>query len=135
MADSKTVLILGDGIGGVAIARALRKRLPTAHRILLVDREREHVFAPSLPWLMVGQRTAAAISRPDQRLVTVGGEALPADYLVIAMGAALAPELIPGLAQAGHSFYSRSGAQSLWTALRNTPISKRTSRTAVGRAP
>ena len=139
MADSKTILILGGGVGGVATARALRKRLPAAHRVVLVDRERDHVFAPSLLWLMVGQRTADAITRPlarlvrkgtdvrlgtvehidpDGRVVTVAGQALPADYLVITLGAELSPESIPGLAHAGHNFYTRSGAESLWTALR-----------------
>ena len=132
MADSKTVLILGGGVGGVATARALRKRLATQHRVVLVDRERDHVFAPSLLWLMVGQRTADAITRPltrlarkgievrignvehidaDRRLVTVAGDELSADYLVITLGAELSPELIPGLAQAGHNFYTSSGAQ------------------------
>jgi sulfide:quinone oxidoreductase len=138
MADSKTILILGGGVGGVATARALRKRLPKAHRVVLVDRERDHVFAPSLLWLMVGQRTADAIARPlsrlarkgidvrigtvehidpDRRLVTVAGDELSADYLVITLGAELSPELIPGLAQAGHNFYTYSGAQSLQAAL------------------
>jgi sulfide:quinone oxidoreductase len=140
MADSKTIVILGGGVGGVATARALRTRLPKAHRVVLVDRERDHVFAPSLLWLMVGQRTADAITRPlarlarkgidvrvgeiehidpDRRIVTVAGEALTADYLVITLGAELAPDAIPGLAQAGHNFYSRTGAESLWTALRS----------------
>jgi sulfide:quinone oxidoreductase len=135
-----TILILGGGVGGVATARALRKRLPAAHRVVLVDRERNHVFAPSLLWLMVGQRTAEAITRPlprlarkgidvrigsvehidpDQRIVTVAGQALSADYLVISLGAELAPELIPGLAQAGHNFYTGPGAESFWGALQN----------------
>lgn len=74
VADSKTILILGGGVGGVATARALRKRLPKAHRVVLVDRERDHVFAPSLLWLMVGQRTAAAITRPLARLARKGIE-------------------------------------------------------------
>jgi sulfide:quinone oxidoreductase len=138
VADSKTVLILGGGVGGVATARALRKRLPKAHCVVLVDRERDHVFAPSLLWLMVGQRTADAITRPlsllarkridvrvgnvehidpDRRVVTVAGHALSADYLVITLGADLSPELIPGLAQAGHNFYTQSGAESLRTTL------------------
>ena len=138
MADAKTIVILGGGVGGVATARALRKRLARAHRIILVDRERDHVFAPSLLWLMVGQRTADAITRPlarlarkgidvrignvehidpERRIVTVAGQAVPADYLVITLGAELAPESIPGLAQAGHNFYACSGARSLWTAL------------------
>lgn len=140
MADSKSVLILGGGVGGVATARALRKRLPNAHRVVLVDRERDHVFAPSLLWLMVGQRTADAITRPlarlarkgidvrvgnvehidpDRRIVTVAGEAITTDYLVITLGAELRPELIPDLAQAGHNFYTFSGTQSLRTALTN----------------
>ena len=138
MADSKTVLILGGGVGGVATARALRRRLPASHRVVLVDRERNHMFAPSLLWLMVGKRTAGAITRPlaalarkgidvrtgrvehidpDRRIVTVAGQAIEADYLVIALGAELAPEAIPGLAEAGHNFYTLSGAQSLWAAL------------------
>jgi sulfide:quinone oxidoreductase len=104
------MLILGGGVGGVATARALRRRVPRTHRIVLVDREREHLFAPSLLWLMVGRRTAESIRRPlarlerrgievrfgeveridpERRVVTVGGETLSADFLVIALGAEL----------------------------------------------
>ena len=138
MPEPKTILILGGGIGGVATARALRRRLPRRHRIVLVDREHAHVFAPSLLWLMVGERTAEAIQRPlarlarkgievrlgeiqhidaEQRRVTVGGDVLPSDYLVIALGAELDPASIPGLTDAGHNFYTLPGAQALWAAL------------------
>ena len=138
MPDPRTILVLGGGIGGVATARALRKRLPPAHRIELVDRERAHVFAPSLLWLMVGRRTADAIQRPlarlarkgievwlgdiqridpEERLVTVGTDVLSADYLVIALGADLDPASIPGLTEAGHNFYTLPGAQAFWAAL------------------
>jgi len=138
VADAKTIVILGGGVGGVATARALRKRLPVPHRVVLVDREPDHVFAPSLLWLMTGTRTPEAIRRPlarlarkgidvrigvvehidpERRTVTVAGDRLAADYLVVALGAELAPDAIPGLAEAGHNFYSLGGAQSLWTAL------------------
>lgn len=137
-APGKTVVVLGGGVGGVVAARELRKRLGGAHRVVLVDREREHLFAPSLLWLMVGQRKAQAIQRPLQRLerhgievrlgeverldpearrVTVGGQPLEADYLVVTLGAELAPETVPGLAEAGHNFYTLAGAQSLHAAL------------------
>ena len=138
MSDNRTVLILGGGVGGVATARALRKRLPRTHRVALVDREREHLFAPSLLWLMTGQRTADAIRRPlarlagkgievrlgeieridpERRAVTVAGQSVTADYLVIALGAELHPHAIPGLADGGHSFYTLPGAQTLWERL------------------
>jgi NADH dehydrogenase FAD-containing subunit len=72
VADAKTIVILGGGVGGVATARALRKRLPAPHRIVLVDREPDHLFAPSLLWLMVGTRTPQAIRRPLARLARKG---------------------------------------------------------------
>ena len=137
----KTIVVLGGGVGGVAAARELRKRLPRRHRVVLVDREREHLFAPSLLWLMVGQREAGSISRPlhglerkgidvqlgevesidpESRRVTVSGGTIDADYLVVALGAELAPELVPGLRDAGHNFYTLSGAEGLRGALERT---------------
>jgi len=72
VADAKSIVILGAGVGGIATARALRKRLPRPHRIVLVDREPDHVFAPSLLWLMTGTRTPEAIRRPLARLARKG---------------------------------------------------------------
>ena len=118
MSQPKTVVVLGGGVGGVVTARELRKRLARPHRIELIDREREHLFAPSLLWLMVGLRRAESIKRPLSRLerkgievrhgevekidaearrVTVGGNAIDADYLVVSLGAELEPETVPGL--------------------------------------
>ncbi len=141
MAGSKTIVILGGGIGGIATARALRKRLPRVHRIVLIDRDRDHLFAPSLLWLMVGQRTPREIQRPlarlarrgievrvgeiqridpERRVVTIGGDEVSADYLVVSLGADLDPQAIPGLAEAGHNFYTLAGAQAFWNALQRT---------------
>ena len=132
--NSKTIVILGGGIGGIVAARRLRRLLGPAHRIVLVERETRHLFQPSLLWLMIGQRTPAGISRPLSalarqgievvqgeieridpvlRTVQVAGATLTGDYLVIALGAELAPETIPGLATAGHNFYTLTGAESL----------------------
>ncbi len=44
---------------------------------------------------------------------------IEADYLVVSLGAELVPDAIPGLAQAGHSFYTLAGAESLRDALRS----------------
>jgi sulfide:quinone oxidoreductase len=138
MGEAKTVLVLGGGVGGLVAARALRKLLAKRHRVVLVDRERDHVFAPSLLWLMVGLREAHAIQRPLARLerlgievrrgeiekidpagraVTVTGEELVADYVIVSLGAELAPESVPGLESAGHNFYTLPGAESLRASL------------------
>jgi sulfide:quinone oxidoreductase len=138
MSDPKTVVVLGGGVGGVVTARELRRRLPRQHRVVLVDRERDHVFAPSLLWLMVGLRRSDAIKRPFRRLgrkgidvrlgevekidaearrVTIAGEMISADFMVVSLGAELAPETVPGLQEAGHNFYTLPGAESLRDAL------------------
>ena len=134
MTTGKTIVVLGGGIGGVVAASLLRKRLARTHRVVLVERETQHVFAPSLLWLMTGARRARQISRPlaplarsgielvhgeieridpATRSVQVAGREIHGDYLVVALGAELAPETIPGLTEAGHNFYTLAGAQSL----------------------
>lgn len=141
MSAPKTVVVLGAGVGGIVAARELRKRLPHRYRVVIVDREREHLFAPSLLWLMVGLREAHSIKRPLRRLerksievrlgeiekidpearaATVAGETIVAEHLVVALGAELAPELVPGLREAGHSFYTQAGAEGLRGALETT---------------
>lgn len=138
MTSGKTILVLGGGIGGIVAAMRLRQRLPSVHRVILVEKEAHHVFAPSFLWLMLGQRDAAEISRPlavlqkrgieliqgtiehidpAGRQVRVNGTDLVGDYMIIALGAELAPETVPGLAEAGHNFYTLSGAETLRAAL------------------
>jgi sulfide:quinone oxidoreductase len=140
MSESRTIVVLGGGVGGVVTAVELRKKLPKQHRIVVVEREAWHVFDPSLLWLMTGRRSADEIARPLDRLakrgievvrgeieridpatreVAVNGSTLAADHLVIALGAELAPETIPGLADAGCNFYELAGAERLRDALRD----------------
>lgn len=140
MTESKTILILGGGVGGLVTAVSLRRSLPRAHRIILVDREPSHLFQPSLLWLMTGARRPEQITRPldrlarkgievvrgsvdsidpQQRRVQVQGQSWQADHLVIALGAELAMEAIPGLNEAGFTFYTLDGARRLSDAFRN----------------
>jgi sulfide:quinone oxidoreductase len=51
------------------------------------------------------------------RTVGVGNQSLEADYIVIALGAELVPELIPGLAEASFSVYAFEDAKRLRDAL------------------
>lgn len=131
MKGSRAVLILGGGVGGLVAANRLARRLPRGHRVTLVDRQPRPVFQPSLLWLATGHRTPEAICRPLTRLAhprvevrvghveavdaharaaTVDGQRLEADAVVIGLGADLTPEIVPGLAEAGHNLFAAAGA-------------------------
>lgn len=139
MANSgRTVLVLGGGVGGVVAARRLRQRLGDDDRVVLVDREPNHLFQASLLWLLVGQRRPDQIQRPLARLerkgielvtgriteldavhrrVRINGSELQGDAMIVSLGAELAPEAVPGLTEAGHNLYDLTGATSFRDAL------------------
>jgi sulfide:quinone oxidoreductase len=135
---ARAAVILGAGVGGITVANELRKRSSSADRIVVIDRNPIYVFAPSLLWVSVGARTSNQIRKPVRALLRPGVEflegtvesidaaekvaniderELSADTIVVALGAELAPESIPGLAQAGHNFYTLAGAEGLHVAL------------------
>ena len=131
---SHTALVLGAGLGGMVAAQTLRRLLPKEDRVVLVEREARHIFPPSLLWLMVGERSAEAISRPcdhavrsgielvrgevsaidpTAKSVRVGERTLQGDALVIALGAEYAPQTVPGLVEAGLCIYTLEGASGI----------------------
>lgn len=132
------VLILGGGVGGQVAANELRRALPVEHRVTIVERNLRHAFAPSFLWVMTGQRRPAQVTRALRDLVRPGvevvhgdvrgidvanrrveleRESLGFDYLVVALGAELAPEAVPGLVAGAHTFYTLDGATRLRAAL------------------
>ncbi len=132
------ILILGGGVGGLTVVNELRQQLPRYHRITLVEQNENHAFAPSFLWLMTGDRRPEQITVPLRRLVREGVDVVQAevtsidvarqgvgttqgdlsyDYLVIALGAELAPEQIPGLAGSFYSFYTFEETKKLRDAL------------------
>jgi sulfide:quinone oxidoreductase len=147
-ASGRTVVVLGGGVGGIVAARRLRARLPKESRVIVVDRAPDHLFQPSLLWLAVGTRRPERIQRPlsrlrgrgievvtaevtkidpDARTVSFDGQVLSADALIIALGADLVPDAIPGLAAAGHNLYTLAGA----TGVRDALAAVRTGRVVV----
>jgi sulfide:quinone oxidoreductase len=136
--SGKNILILGGGVGGLVAANELRRRLPGEHRVVLVEKNPQHAFAASFLWLMTGDRRPEQITRDVRQLVRPGIEVILAevqaidltncrvltsmqtldyDYLVISLGAELAPEMIPGLAEGAYTFYTFDGAVKLRDAL------------------
>ncbi|ABC82654.1 NAD(P)/FAD-dependent oxidoreductase [Anaeromyxobacter dehalogenans] len=133
-----SVLVLGGGVGGNVVATELRRLLPPDHRITVVERSDRFVLGASLLRIIVGEVRPEDVARPISgltrhgievvtgeveqidpaaRRVTVAGRALAADRLVVALGADLDASAVPGLAEAGHSFYSIEGAVALRDAL------------------
>jgi len=136
---TKTFLILGGGIGGITVANELQKHLGSRHKIVLVDKSGEYLLASSLLWMMVGNRRRDQITRdlhtmvnpgvefvkaevqkidPEHNCVIAGGRELGYDTLIVALGADLAPDLLPGFAAAAHNFYDLNGASDFWNALK-----------------
>jgi sulfide:quinone oxidoreductase len=135
---NRTVVILGGGTGGLVAARRLRRSLNATDRVVVVDRTPTFRFAPSFLWVLNGTRRGDRISsdrrrlrragvevqeaevlaiEPDQRRVKTSQAELSYDRLVIALGAELAPEALPGFAEAAHNVYTLEGATAAGEAL------------------
>ncbi len=136
--ERKTVLILGGGVGGQVAANALASRLAGRHRIVLVDKQNDFSFSPSFLWMIVGQRKIRDIQRPLAALLRKGVELVQAeilkidptrkvvetstgpmsfDYLIISLGADLAPEKIPGFQEAALNLYTLEGSSRIQKSL------------------
>lgn len=141
MAGTHT-LILGAGFGGLACAAELARLLPEGHRVTLVDEKDRFLMGTTKLWILDGRRRPGegahpvrGIERlgvrfvqgrvasldPAARAVTVDGERLVADHLVLALGAALAPQAIPGLAESARNLYTPEGAAALHDDLARFP--------------
>jgi sulfide:quinone oxidoreductase len=117
----KRILILGAGFGGLAAANLLRKNLSADHRIILIDRKQSFIMGFVNLWIVYGTRRLEdsqtdlniltqrgiefikdEIIKIDTQINTVTtklqGE-LGYDYLIIALGAELAPEKINGFVE------------------------------------
>jgi sulfide:quinone oxidoreductase len=129
-----SVLVLGAGFGGLELSSRLSLALGDQVDVTLVDRADAFVFGFSKLDLMFGKRTPDAVRLPyrdlatphvrfrqetvteidpERRRVVTDGGAYEADVLVVALGADYDLAATPGLAEAGHEFYSVAGAERL----------------------
>jgi sulfide:quinone oxidoreductase len=137
---SARVVVLGGGVGGTLAANLLSKQLGAEATITVVDPTGMHVYQPGYLYLALGQtngrwlvRDERTLLRRDVELVvekalrvhpdagTVQlerGGSIEWDYLVIATGARLVHDQVPGLVEGSYEFYSLDGAQRLREALR-----------------
>jgi len=135
------IVVLGGGVGGTLAANLLARGLARQDvEITVADRTGKHVYQPGWLYIPFGQETARNLVRserglldrrinlivddftridPERHLIVADdGAALPYDYLVVATGSRNVPEDVPGLAEAGHHFYSAEAAAKLGEALK-----------------
>lgn len=65
---AKRIIIAGSGFAGMAAAKHLRQLLPKHVELVVLSKDSEFVFQPSLIWVPFGLRDAANISLPLDRL-------------------------------------------------------------------
>ena len=138
---STTILILGGGTGGIMTTAGLRKKLSSKTRngevkIILFEKEKDNVFAPSLLWLMVGKRKSGQVFRktsfikrkgievvqgdiesinPADKSITVNGKTYNGDYVVVSLGTDYTTE--HNLDKFGCDFFTLIGANAFYEKL------------------
>jgi sulfide:quinone oxidoreductase len=128
------VLVLGAGFGGLELSTRLSEELGGQVDITLIDRSDAFVFGFSKLDVMFGKRTPDAVRLryedittphvrfrqetitsidPVARRVITDLDSYEADVLVVALGADYDLDATPGLAEAGHEFYTVAGSTML----------------------
>ena len=134
------VVVLGGGVGGTLVANLIVRRLGANASVTVVDPIGMHFYQPGFLYVALGQANGRWLSRDERTLLDkrvdlvietaervdperqvvhfARGGSIAYDYLVLATGARLVPEQIPGFVEASHEFYSLAGAQRLREELR-----------------
>jgi sulfide:quinone oxidoreductase len=124
------LLILGGGFGGLAAANEIRKNLPASQiKITVVDKKDWFMVGFAKLWIINGTRTfensigslnelrkkeinfiKEEITKINlhNKNIEIGNGILSYDFLIIAMGAVLAPEKIPWLSENGMNLYDHN---------------------------
>ena len=136
-----TILVLGGNFGGMTSAFELRRKLGSKARVVVVSKQKEFVYTPSLIWVPFGRRTVQDITFPAEETFRKGGvefvldevvriepernavrcasgRELAYDFLIIATGADLVWDSIPGVGPAkfSHSIFTPRDAEATYAA-------------------
>ena len=137
--SAKTIVVLGGGSGGIVCANELRKKLGGEHRIILIDKDEEHTFYPSLLWLIFGLRKPEQIKRSlraltkkgiefiqgevteistEKKSISLNRQNINYDELIISLGAELNTKAFPKTPKI-FNFYCLEGAKLSGEAINN----------------
>jgi sulfide:quinone oxidoreductase len=137
--SGRTILVLGGGLGGVTAAHHLRRLLAPEHRVVLIEKKQSFSLCMANLWLMTGERQDPREGERDLSGLTergievVNGEiqaidleakavrtstgTLEGDYLLVALGAEISPQSLPGFVETALNLYENEGAQRIRKAL------------------
>jgi sulfide:quinone oxidoreductase len=138
-----TILVLGGNFGGMTSAFELQRKLKAKARIVVLSRQKEFVYIPSLIWVPFGRRTLDQITFSAEETLTKGGiefihdeatridaeqntvqcasgREVSYDFLIIATGAELVWDSVPGNGpkKFTHSIFTPPDAQATYAAFR-----------------
>lgn len=127
-------LVLGGGFGGVSAAHRLRERLGDRASIRLVDRRGSFMMGLRILSVLVGEADRAGGTRSldrltlkgvrylrdevkgidlDHQTVTTATATLHYDALMVALGAELRPDLVPGYDPVGSNLYDPEQVEAI----------------------
>ena len=130
MTDIPHVVILGGGFGGLATANEIRNSLPLSKvKITIIDKKDWFMVGFAKLWIINGTRTfensigdlkqlqKKEINFLQDEILSIDlqyknvktkEDTIPYDFLVISLGAVLAPQKIPGLIENGYNLYDHN---------------------------
>jgi sulfide:quinone oxidoreductase len=130
LSDIPHVVILGGGFGGLSAANEIRNSLDSSKvKITIIDKKDWFMVGYAKLWIMNGTRTfensiGSLNELPKKQInfikdeiieinynnnfVKTNSEEISFDFLIISMGAVLAPEKIPGLVENGFNLYDHN---------------------------
>ena len=130
MSNIPHVVILGGGFGGLSAANEIRNSLDSSKvKITIIDKKDWFMVGFAKLWIMNGTRTfensIGSLNElpkkqinfikdeiieinPENNFIRTKSENISFDFLIISMGAVLAPEKIPGLVENGFNLYDHN---------------------------
>lgn len=146
MANIPHVVILGGGFGGLSAANELRHSLSSSQvKITVIDKKDWFMIGFAKLWIINGTRTfensigslnelpkkeinfiqdeISTIDLKNKNIITAS-QNISYDYLIISMGAILAPQKIPGLTENGFNLYDHNQLLEIRDKLENIESGK-----------
>jgi sulfide:quinone oxidoreductase len=146
LTDIQHVVILGGGFGGLATANEIRNSLSSSQvKITIIDKKDWFMVGFAKLWIINGTRTFEnSIGNLNQlekkeinfiqdeilsidlqnKNVKTKQESIHYDFLVISLGAVLAPQKIPGLLENGFNLYDHNQLSEIHNKLQNIDSGK-----------